>query len=60
MTVDIKQARKQLNLTQSALAQKLGVSVRSVKYWEAGERSPSKPVLIILAQLTKTAASKAQ
>ena len=52
----IKQARKQLNLTQSALAPLLGVSVRSVKYWEAGERNPSKSVLIILEQLKAKAA----
>jgi DNA-binding transcriptional regulator YiaG len=56
MKVNTKAVRKQLNLTQAALAPLLGVSVRSVKYWEAGERNPSKAVLILLDQLLTKAA----
>ncbi len=40
MALPIKQHRKQLGLTQKALAAKLGVSVPSVVNWESGKMTP--------------------
>ena len=38
----ILQARRELGLSQSAFAELMLVSVRTIKYWESGERKPSK------------------
>lgn len=38
----LKQARQKLGLSQSAFAELMLVSARAVKYWESGERKPSK------------------
>lgn len=49
---EIKTLRSALSWSQSRLAQELGVSVRTVKHWEAGTRNPSGPVLVLLKQLS--------
>ena len=51
--IQIKQARKKLNLTQAALAPLLGVSTKSIKNYEQGLRNPSKAVLMLLDGLLK-------
>lgn len=33
----IRQAREQANLSQAELAERFGVSTRTVQYWEAGK-----------------------
>lgn len=38
---DVVRTRKELNLTQSALAAAIGVSTRTVEAWEAGRNVPS-------------------
>lgn len=38
----IKETRKQLNLTQEEFAKKIGVSFTSVNRWENGQTKPSK------------------
>lgn len=38
----ILQARRKLGLSQAAFAELMLVSARTVKYWESGERKPSK------------------
>ncbi|MEI8126154.1 MAG: helix-turn-helix transcriptional regulator [Parachlamydiaceae bacterium] len=38
----IKEIRKQLNLSQEEFAKKLGVSFTSVNRWENGQTKPSK------------------
>ena len=38
---EIKALREALGLTQAALAKKLKISKRLVRYWETGKRSPS-------------------
>ena len=50
--MNIKQARKELNLTQAELAPLLGVSVKSIKNYEQGIRKPSESVLMLLDRLT--------
>ena len=48
---EIKAIRKGKGWSQQALADALGVSIRSVKHWEAGTRNPSGSALILLRQL---------
>lgn len=47
----IKESRKKLELTQTALGEKLGVGLKAVQSWEYGERNPSKTVLMMLKML---------
>lgn len=49
----IKQFRKKHKLSQRALAELLGVNIRSVQRWETGERNPSKQTLKMLELLDK-------
>jgi putative transcriptional regulator len=44
----IRDARRKLHLTQTALATILGISVRTVQAYEQGRRTPSKSVLMLL------------
>lgn len=46
-------ARFSLNMTRDEFANKLGVSIRTVFYWEEGKRNPGKPVLLLLDQIMK-------
>lgn len=41
--------RKSKQITYSALANSLGISLRALKYYSSGEREPSMSVLIALA-----------
>lgn len=47
----IKTCRRQLQYTQQEVASALGVSKRSIIYYEAGQRCPSLAHLSILAKL---------
>lgn len=38
----VLQARRKLGLSQAAFAELMLMSVRAIKYWESGERKPSK------------------
>ena len=42
--VELRAIRKGLGLTQTELAARVGVHLRSVQKWEAGERAISEPV----------------
>ncbi|WP_225430749.1 helix-turn-helix transcriptional regulator [Levilactobacillus brevis] len=48
---DIKTLRRQSNLTQEALAQKLHVTRQTVSTWETGKNMPSLETLHALSQL---------
>ncbi len=37
----IRSLRRQLGLTQTAFAQRLGVSMQAVSFWERGTRTPT-------------------
>lgn len=43
-----QESRQQLNLTQAALAPLLGVSLKSIKNYEQGIRTPPESVLMLL------------
>lgn len=52
MTADeIKELRKRLDITQTALAYKLGVTVDTVRQYEQGRTSPSKRITALLSDL---------
>ncbi|MBF0488762.1 MAG: helix-turn-helix transcriptional regulator [Nitrospirae bacterium] len=50
---DIKQLRQAYKLTLKALGERLGVSLKSVYYWERGERVPSKTTKILLSKISE-------
>lgn len=50
---DIKQLRQTYKLTLKALGERLGVSLKSVYYWERGERVPSKTTKILLSKISE-------
>ena len=41
----LKQKRKELNLTQKDIADRIGVKLSAVSLWELGERFPRKSTL---------------
>ncbi len=43
LPADARKTREKLNLSQSAFAALLGVSVRTLQDWEQGRRKPSRP-----------------
>lgn len=45
---ELRQTRKAKGLTQQALADYLGFTVRAVKFWEAGERPIPKWLALAL------------
>lgn len=45
---DVKNLRKQMNLSQADFAEKLGVSVRTVHSWELGRNELSGPAAAFL------------
>lgn len=51
----IAEIRKSLAMTQAEFAARCGVNLRSVQKWEGGERAPSGPALMLLAQLEREA-----
>lgn len=50
---DPKAIREQMNLGPSAFASLLGVSLRTVQYWEEGKRQPSGASKALLAVAAK-------
>lgn len=50
---ELKTLRKELRLTQSELAEKLGVTVHAVRKWEQGQRAIKGPALKILREMKK-------
>ena len=47
----IKRARHSLNMTQEQFADKVGVSVQTVRSWEQGDRTPGALSLAMLGAL---------
>ncbi|MDE5990560.1 MAG: helix-turn-helix domain-containing protein [Clostridia bacterium] len=50
-TKNLKNLRKTLHMGQSQLADRLGISVKTVSHWETGYCEPSISQLIELAKL---------
>ncbi|MBQ6774447.1 MAG: helix-turn-helix transcriptional regulator [Synergistaceae bacterium] len=51
VSANIRQLRKKAGLTQIELADKIGVSIATLRRWEAGETSPTGTRIIELANL---------
>lgn len=47
----LKLARKEKGFTQQEVAERFGMTSRSYRYWESGEREPSVANLVELADL---------
>ena len=45
----LKQCRKENNLTQEQLAEKFGVSARTVSRWETGKSYPDLQILVSMS-----------
>lgn len=45
---DVKKIREGLNLSQSAFAALMGVSIKTLQEWEQGRRKPSGPASALL------------
>jgi transcriptional regulator with XRE-family HTH domain len=45
----LKELREQSGLTQKGLAEKVGLAVRAITYYESGERLPTWDVVLALA-----------
>jgi DNA-binding transcriptional regulator YiaG len=46
-----RQLRKQLGLSQSALGEKLGYDVRTIRSFETGEKEPRQIVLVAMTAI---------
>ena len=46
----LKALRVELGLTQKELGNRLGVSMVSIRHWEAGTKNPSMPAIVALAE----------
>lgn len=50
---DVRMTRERLGWTQQQLADKLGVSLRAVQYWEKGDRRPPTYLRNVLVRLKR-------
>lgn len=48
---ELKEARQSLGLTQTQLAEKLGVTLRAVQHYEGGSRQIPEPTARLIALL---------
>ena len=53
LSANLRQQRKKAGLTQIELAEKLGISIATLRRWEAGETAPTGTRIIELANLLK-------
>lgn len=54
----LRRLRQQAGLTQIALAQKAGLSLRSVQNWEQGHRNPRLDTLLALTKALSVSADR--
>ena len=55
ISANIRQLRKKAGLTQIELAEKLGVSIATLRRWEAGETAPNGTRIIELSNILNVA-----
>ena len=51
--LDVKEIRQNVEMTQEEFAQTFGFSVRTLRYWERGERTPTGTALVLLNVMAK-------
>ena len=55
MKISLKAARINAGLTQSEAAERIGVSVSTIKNWEAGKTFPSQPQIDKICEVYRVA-----
>lgn len=58
--INVRKIRKDLNMTQSQLANKIGVTTRTVQKWEAGDTIPSSMENLLKTILTNNVENRIQ
>ena len=46
--IDVKVVREKTGLTQTHFAAAFGISVKTLRHWEQGDRKPQGPALVLL------------
>jgi transcriptional regulator with XRE-family HTH domain len=54
----MQRLREKVGLSQAGLAEKSGLSLRSIQNWEQGHRAPSAKALLALAKVLKVPVEK--
>ena len=52
-SVDIKNIRTKVGMTQTEFADAFGISVSTLRHWERGDRNPAGPALVLLNVMEK-------
>ena len=51
--VNVKSVREKTGFTQQRFASAFGISVKTLRHWEQGERKPKGPALVLLNAVAK-------
>jgi len=52
-SVDVKNIRNSLGMSQTEFASAFGISVSTLRHWERGDRTPQGPALVLLNVVAK-------
>jgi putative transcriptional regulator len=52
-SVDVKNIRSKVGMSQSEFASAFGISVATLRHWERGDRKPNGPALVLLNVVAK-------
>lgn len=52
-SLDIKNLRSDIGMSQTEFASTFGISVSTLRHWERGDRNPNGPALVLLNILLK-------
>ena len=52
-SVDVKDVRKNMGMSQTEFASAFGISVSTLRHWERGDRVPQGPALVLLNVVKK-------
>lgn len=52
-SMDVKNVRAGMNMTQGEFASVFGISVNTLRHWERGDRTPQGPALVLLNVVQK-------
>ena len=52
-SVDVKNIRSKLGMSQTEFASAFGISVSTLRHWERGDRAPQGPALVLLNVVAK-------
>ncbi len=53
-SVDVKNLREKLHMTQEVFASSFGISLGTLRHWERGDRHPQGPALVLLSIVEKS------